>query len=123
MVSMNSVTTRAIDHARDSAEGIFSERVVRNGPLQQTVVALREGVRLAEHDSDAPASLYIMAGAVRVEASEPFVLQRGDLHEMPSRRRGVTAVMDTVMLMSTVTSTSGEGSSGSDLHDHVLPPA
>jgi quercetin dioxygenase-like cupin family protein len=123
MVSMNSVTTRAIDHARDSAEGIFSERVVRNGPLQQTVVALREGARLAEHDSDVPASLYIMAGAVRVEASEPFVLQSGDLHEMPSRRRGVTAVMDTVMLMSAVTSIPSEDSSGSDLHDHVLPPA
>lgn len=64
-----------------------------------------------------------MAGAVRVEASEPFVLQSGDLHEMPSRRRSVTAVMDTVMLMSAVTSGSREDSSGSDLHDHVLPPA
>lgn len=123
MVSMNSVTTRAIDQARSSSGGVFSERVVRNGPLQQTIVALTQGARLAEHDSDVPASLYIMAGAVRVDASEPFVLQNGDLHEMPPRRRGVTAVMDTVMLLTAVTDVPESDSPDSEQHDHVLPSA
>lgn len=121
MVALTSICTRSIDRARNAPGGVFSERVVRRGPLQQTVVALTEGARLAPHRSDVPASLYILAGAVRVEAENPFVLQQGELHEMPTQRRGVTALAETVMLLTAVTGT-GEPDSESD-DDHVLPLA
>lgn len=123
MVAMTTVATRAVDRARESPGGVFSERVVRSGALQQSVVALTEGARLAPHRSDVPASLYLLAGAVRVEAEEPFVLQQGDLHEMPTQRRGVTALADTVLLLTAVTEAPGPGSRGGDDEDHVLPLA
>ena len=123
MVAITSVSTRVIDQARQTPGGVSSTRVVRSGPLQQSVVALVEGARLAPHRSDVPASLYLLAGAVRVEAEEPFVLQRGDLHQMPAQRRGVTALADTVLLLTAVTTASDPDAPDTDADDHVLPLA
>lgn len=123
MVAITSVSTRAIDRARETPGGVASDQVVRSGPLQQSIVALVEGARLAPHQSDVPASLYLLAGAVRIEAEEPFVLQRGDLHQMPSQRRGVTALADTVLLLTAVTKVSDPDSPEGLIEDHTLPLA
>ena len=118
MVALTNVITLAFDRARESADGHHTHHLVRTGPLQQSVIALREGVRLAEHESDVPATLYVLRGAIRVEAAEPFVLQSGDLHEMPAQRRSVEAIQDTVMLLTAV---PGPGSVEGEDDVHVLP--
>ena len=120
MVALTNVITLAIDRAREAVDGHFTHHLIRTGPLQQTVIGLREGVRFREHESEVPATLYILRGAIRVNAAEPFVLQSGTLHEMPPQRRSFEAIQDTVMLLTAVpgpTSVQGE-----DIV-YVLPPA
>ena len=116
MVALTPVITRSIDQARSSGAGFHAEPVVRRGALRQTILALIEGTRLTEHEDEVPASLYLMHGAIRVEAPEPFVIQQGELHELPDRRRAVVAVEDTVMLLTA----AAEG--GTALHEYVLAP-
>lgn len=119
MVALMNVMTLAIDRARESADGHHTHHVVHTGPLRQTIIALREGVQLAEHEADLPATMYILRGAIRVNAEEPFVLQSGDLHEMPTHRRSVEALQDTVLLLTAV---PGTGSPRSGDSVHVLAP-
>ena len=116
MVALTPVITRSIDLARSSGAGFHAEPVVRRGALQQTVLALTEGTRLTEHEDVVPASVYLMHGALRVEAPQPFVIQQGELHELPDLRRAVVAVDDTVILLTAAT----EG--GTALHEYVLAP-
>jgi hypothetical protein len=120
MVALTTVITRSIDEARSSAAGYHAAHVVRSGALQQTVVALTEGTRLAEHESEVPASVNIQHGAIRGEGAEPFVIEQGALHELPPLRRGVVAVEDTVMLLSA--STAGADGGEYPLHEYVLAP-
>lgn len=119
MVALSDAITLSIDRAREAVDGHHTEHLVRTGPLQQSVIALREGVRLAEHESEVPATLYILRGAIRVVADEPFVLQSGALHELPARRRSVEAVQETVMLLTAV---PGPDSVEGEDSFHVLPP-
>src|SRR5699024_509846 len=119
MVALTNVITLAIDRAREAADGHYTRHLVRTGPLQQTVIALREGVRLAEHESEVPATIYILYGAIRVDSAEPFVLESGYLHEMPAQRRSVEAISDTVMLLTAV---PGPDSVEGEDSVHVLPP-
>ncbi|ASK66330.1 hypothetical protein CFK39_11430 [Brachybacterium avium] len=120
MVALTNVITLAIDRAREAADGHYTHHLVRTGPLQQTVIALREGVRFQEHDSQVPGTLYILRGAIRVDAAEPFVLQSGTLHEMPPHRRSFEAIQDTVMLLTAV---PGPASVEGEDIVYVLPPA
>lgn len=119
MVALTNVITLAIDRAREAADGHYTRHLVRTGPLQQTVIALREGVRLAEHESEVPATIYILYGAIRVDSAEPFVLESGYLHEMPAQRRSVEAISDTVLLL---TAAPGPDSVEGEDSVHVLPP-
>jgi len=118
MVALTPIITRSIDAARESGTGFHSEGVVRRGTLQQTVLSLTEGTRLTEHESEVPASIYVLHGAIRVEAPEPFVVQQGELHELPELRREVVAVEDSVLLLSAAVADGREGA----LHDYILAP-
>lgn len=121
MVALSDVITLCVDRARSSETGRHAEHVVRRGPLQQTVVALREGSSLAEHESEVPASLYIYSGAMRVDADPPFILESGALHVLPEVRRAAVALQDTVFLLTAVTSASGKGGLEGAFDEHVLP--
>jgi hypothetical protein len=118
MVALTPIITRSIDAARGSGTGFHSEGVVRRGTLQQTILSLTEGTRLTEHESEVPASIYVLHGAIRVEAPEPFVIQQGELHELPELRREVVAVQETVLLLSAAVTAGQEDG----LHDYVLAP-
>lgn len=120
MTALTSAGTLAIDRARASSNRYHAEHVIRSGPLQQTVIALLEGARLAEHESEVPASIYVLTGTLRVTADEPFDLTSGAMHELPIRRRSVVALADTVLLLTAVTG-QGDGPGGDD-EVHLLPP-
>ncbi len=122
MVALTPIITRSIDAARGAGDGFHAEHVVRRGPLQQTVLALLEGTVLTEHESDVPASVYILHGAIRVEGPEPYVIEQGALHELKEHRRAVVALQDTVMLLSASTSESGRGIEAEDVREYVLAP-
>ena len=59
--------------------------------LRQTLIALTAGQELAEHESPGEATLYVLAGAVRLTtATDSSQLSAGD---SPSSRTNATACM------------------------------
>lgn len=69
--------------------------------LRQTVIALREGAELAEHESPGPASLQVLRGRVRLVAGEHTDELRGSqVAPIPDRRHGLHADEDSVVLLS-----------------------
>ena len=69
--------------------------------LRQTLIALREGAELGEHESPGPASLLVIRGRVRVVAGEETVkLVAHQISPIPNRRHGLHADEDSVVLLS-----------------------
>jgi quercetin dioxygenase-like cupin family protein len=69
--------------------------------LRQTVIALRSGAELAEHESPGPASLMVLRGRVRLVAGEASVeLGVHQLSPVPDRRHSLHADEDSVVLLS-----------------------
>ena len=88
------------------ATGQHSGRAARTLPhpvegLRQTVLALRAGAELGEHESPGPASLVVLRGRVRLVVGEE-VIEVGP-HEfvpLPDRRHSLHAGEDSVVLLS-----------------------
>ncbi len=69
--------------------------------LRQTVIALRSGAELAEHESPGPASLLVIRGRVRLVAGEDGVdLGAHQISPIPDRRHSLHADEDSVVLLS-----------------------
>ncbi|RBY84986.1 hypothetical protein [Blastococcus sp. TF02A-30] len=69
--------------------------------LRQTVVALRAGTELSEHESPGPASLQVLRGRVRLVAGEREVaLAAHAIAPVPARRHSLHADEDAVVLLS-----------------------
>ncbi|TFV88696.1 LuxR family transcriptional regulator [Blastococcus sp. CT_GayMR20] len=69
--------------------------------LRQTVVALRGGAALGEHESPGPASLLVLRGRVRLVAGEEvFALGTHEFAPLPDRRHSLHADEDSVVLLS-----------------------
>jgi quercetin dioxygenase-like cupin family protein len=69
--------------------------------LRQTVIALRAGAELGEHESPGPASLLVISGRVRLVAGDDAVgLAANHLSPIPNRRHSLQAEEDSVVLLS-----------------------
>ncbi|MCW2636934.1 MAG: uncharacterized protein JWQ99_3301 [Blastococcus sp.] len=69
--------------------------------LRQTLIALREGAELSEHESPGPASLMVVRGRVRLVAGDQTVhLGRQQLSPIPDCRHSLRADEDSVVLLS-----------------------
>ena len=69
--------------------------------LRQTVIALRAGAELGEHESPGPASLLVIRGRVRLVAGEESVELGGhQISPIPDRRHSLHADEDSVVLLS-----------------------
>jgi len=104
MAALTDAMTKAIDIAREAPNGRHAELLLHDGPLRQTVIALKEGAELSEHNSPPAASIQVMHGCLRVTGQEPVLLQAGTLEALTHFRHAVVAVEDTVFLLTTVTS-------------------
>lgn len=96
--------------ARRSPNGRSAELLVRDGVLRQSILALRSGTELAEHNSPHAASLQVLSGRVQVtgiDASGP--LETGELVVLTHERHAVTALEDAVFLLTTVTGVPPDG--------------
>jgi quercetin dioxygenase-like cupin family protein len=92
--------------ARDDAHGRSAEMLVRDGPLRQTLVAMVSGSELREHNSPPAASLLVLRGSVTVMAEDAdVVLKSGEFRGLPHHRHSVTAIDDSVFILTTVTGT------------------
>jgi hypothetical protein len=69
--------------------------------LRQTLIALRGGAALDEHESPGAASLLVVLGRVRIEAGPDSVdVGRHEIVPIPDRRHGLTASEDAAVLLS-----------------------
>lgn len=96
--------------ARQSPHGRSAELLVRDGVLRQSILALRAGTELAEHNSPHAASLQVLHGRVQVTGIEPTgPLETGELVVLTHQRHAVTALEDAVFLLTTVTGVPPDG--------------
>lgn len=107
MPALPDAITQALDKARKAENGRHAELLVNDGPLRQSVIALRRGVRLPEHNSPPAASMQVVRGSVRVTGQEETELRAGDLEALTHFRHAVEALEDCAFLLTTVTSQPG----------------
>lgn len=103
MQHLNEIATQHLNEARHSAHGRSAEQLLHQKVLRQTLIALREGAELAEHNAPYAASLQMLHGRISLRGSAEAVLEAGQLHEIPQERHSVQALEDSVFLLTTVT--------------------
>jgi len=88
------------------AADVHARRAARTLPhpaegLRQTVIALRAGAELGEHESPGPASLVVLRGRVRLVAgAEVIEVGPHEFIPLPDRRHSLHAGEDSVVLLS-----------------------
>jgi len=104
---LNALADDLLAQAAASSHG-RAARTVTGGPdrvLRQTLMALREGAELSEHTAPGDATLHVLRGRVRLHtvtaSSEGTV---GTLMTIPAERHGLTALADSVVLLTVVLS-------------------
>lgn len=98
-----------LEEARASEHGRSAELLLHDGVLRQTVIALAAGTELAEHNSPHAASIQVLEGRVQVTGPEQPALQEGELALLTHERHAVSALEDSVFLLTTVTSVPPTG--------------
>lgn len=98
--------------AAEDEKGRKAKLLVSDGPLRQTVIALTAGSELGEHNSPPAASIFMLRGRVRVTGQADTEVNDGDIVALTHQRHKVTALEDTVFLLTTVTSVPGRDSHG-----------
>jgi quercetin dioxygenase-like cupin family protein len=88
--------------ARDASSG-RAARTIRGGhehALRETVIALRAGHELAEHESPHEATLQVLRGRVRLVAGDDaWDGASGDHRTVPPQRHSLAALEDSVVLL------------------------
>lgn len=84
-------------HSGRSAHTIYGGAVHH---LRQTLVALRAGQALAEHESPGESTLQVLRGRVRVTAGDDvWEGQAGDYLALPPHRHALDALEDSVVIL------------------------
>src|SRR5699024_3427085 len=110
MPALPDAITQAMNQARAAENGRHAELLVHDGPLRQSVIALRRGERLPEHNSPPAASIQVVRGSLRVTGQEEAELRAGDFEALTHFRHAVEALEDCAFVLTTVTSQPSGGS-------------
>ena len=103
-LSLDAIGGEQLAHAKDESSGRSSSTVFggHEQVLRQTVVALREGSSLTEHNSPGEATIIVLSGRVRLSAgSTSWEGRKGDLLVIPPERHSLEALTDTVIVLTT----------------------
>ncbi|MGZ4436671.1 MAG: LuxR family transcriptional regulator [Nocardioidaceae bacterium] len=80
--------------------GRTARTVLAGDALRAVVIALRDGVEMAEHDSPPGAALYCIRGHLTLRSTErEWVVHPGQLVPIPPRRHAVEAHADSAFLL------------------------
>lgn len=107
---MREKIANALSAARSAENGRFAQMLVNDGPLRQTVIALKKGTQLQEHNAPPAASILVFEGEVTVTADQELTVGAGDLYALTHHRHSVMADQDSVFLLTTVTNVPGQES-------------
>ncbi len=101
-ISLAELTKTELDKAKSSASGRAAATIYggHEHNLRQTLVALTQGNRLAEHESSGEATLFVLQGRVRFSAgADSVILGLGDYLIIPDHIHAVDAEEDSVILL------------------------
>lgn len=115
MTTVDHVPALAVDdalpgllaEARSASAGRSGRKLV-GGPhshMTQTMIALRSGERLKEHENPGEATVLVLHGRVRLEAASDGVTVQGQKHallQVPPSRHALVALEDSVVLLTAV---------------------
>jgi quercetin dioxygenase-like cupin family protein len=83
------------NHARRAA------RTLVNGVAQRaTLIAMAQDAEMSEHGAPTAATLHVLTGQVRLHThDQEWLLDRGNLANLPPQRHGLRALADSVILL------------------------
>ena len=102
--SLDALAREHLERAATSPAGRSAETVYggHEHVLRQTLVALRAGTEMAEHDSPGEASVFVLRGRVRLSSgADSWAGMSGDLLVVPQSRHSLAALEDAVILLTT----------------------
>jgi quercetin dioxygenase-like cupin family protein len=100
--SLTALLRHQLDIARNSSSGRSAHTVYggHEHALRQTMIALRAGTNLEEHESPGEATVHVLHGRVTLVAGgDRWNGSPGDLLLVPDRRHALEAVEDSVVLL------------------------
>jgi quercetin dioxygenase-like cupin family protein len=103
-LSLDGIGREQLVHAKDESSGRSSSTVFggHEQVLRHTVIALREGSSLTEHNSPGEATIIVLSGHVLLSAgSTSWEGHKGDLLVIPPERHSLEALKDTVVVLTT----------------------
>jgi len=105
--SLIALARHELTHAREASSGRSAKTIFggHEHQLRQTVIALRAGEGLPEHDNPGEATLQVLDGRVLLKSGDvSWNGSPGDLMIIPDGRHSVEAVEDSVILLTVVKS-------------------
>jgi quercetin dioxygenase-like cupin family protein len=99
---LTALTAELLDTARGSSSGRGARTLVggHTHTLRQTLVALRAGAALDEHENPGEATLQVLTGRVRLTSGDSSTDgTTGDLLTVPDARHSLTALEDAAVLL------------------------
>ncbi|MFX4293235.1 cupin [Streptomyces bohaiensis] len=104
MEDINALVDEHLRRALAAEHGRSAHLFLHDGPLRQSVIALRDGTELGEHESPPAASLHVLRGTVRLTDGEAEQeLTAGVVTELPRHRHGLRAQGHAAVLLTAVT--------------------
>lgn len=100
--SLDAIAREHLEKATTSSAGRSAATVFggHENTLRQTLIALRAGSNLAEHENPGEATLQVLSGRVELIGSETRWEGRdGDLLVIPEERHSLEALVDSVVLL------------------------
>ncbi|MGB3909353.1 MAG: cupin domain-containing protein [Pseudolysinimonas sp.] len=103
--SLIALARTELAQARDASSGRHASTVFggHEHQLRQTMIALRSGEELSEHENPGEATLQVLVGRVLLKSGDvQWNGSPGDLLTIPDGRHSVDAVEDSVILLTVV---------------------
>ncbi|MFC5187564.1 LuxR family transcriptional regulator [Actinomadura harenae] len=103
--SLTALARELLGRAREASSGRSAETVHggHERPLRQTLIALRAGARLDDHENPGDATLHVLTGRVRLVAGrDAWDGTPGDLLIIPDAVHSVEAEEDSAFLLTVV---------------------
>lgn len=99
-MTLHAAGTDQLEAARQSSAGRSSRTLHSGKHLRQTLIALKEGTRMAEHQSPGDATIMCLTGQVSLHCGErTVVVPEGHLIDVPAQRHDVVADTDALLLL------------------------
>jgi quercetin dioxygenase-like cupin family protein len=101
-ISLDSLATEKLAEAQQAHSGRSAHTLYggHTHELRQTLVALRAGEALAEHESPGEATLQVLRGRVRLSAGEhTWEGKAGDHVAVPPERHALDAIEDSAIIL------------------------